>query len=350
MAEPTDEAMNRRYVRTFLFSMRIDSPLAKLHVITKVIAVLATSVLIVRLMDTHAPDPLGAGLLMSIGLASLLLSGAGRWLYQSYLIVIFPMLVVIFATWIIFNPQPGTLTYLSLPLYDGILDLRLTPWLPLCLGVTYLVWRLSRLWWLGLLLGVAIAQGAAQFSWWPALPLTQAPFFKPLMLVISDTNLLVALTKVMGYAAMVFVSLSLIMTTRDVEFIGAMQQLRTPYIATFFLSIVLRTLNSAVMDYEAIQQAQVARGLNLKPRSLFRRLRDLAQLSVPLVATMIRRSTEVSDAVLARGFHLGKIAPTEYREAQAFHAGDWAILGIQALLLALVFGFSLNLTRVVGWV
>jgi energy-coupling factor transporter transmembrane protein EcfT len=349
MAEPTDEGMSRRYVRTFLFSMRINSPLAKLHVISKVVTILATSVLIVRLMDAHDPDPLGAGLLMGVGLASLLLSGAGRWLYHSYLVVIFPMLIVIFATWIIFNPHPGTITYFSLQLYDGTFDIRLTPWLPLCLGVTYVVWRLSRLWWLGLLLGIAIAQGAAQLSWWPLLPLTQVVFFRPLTLVISDTNLLVALTKVMGYAAMVFVSLTLIMTTRDIEFIGAMQQLRAPYVATFFLSIILRTLNSAVMDYEAIQQAQVARGLNLQPRSLFRRLRDLAQLSVPLVATMIRRSTEVSDAVLARGFHLGQVAPTEYREAQALRASDWAILAFQGLLLALVFGLSINLTHVVGW-
>ena len=53
MAEPTDEALNRRYVRTFLFSMRINSPLAKLHVITKVVVVLATSLLIVRLMLVH---------------------------------------------------------------------------------------------------------------------------------------------------------------------------------------------------------------------------------------------------------------------------------------------------------
>jgi energy-coupling factor transporter transmembrane protein EcfT len=283
-----DDKSGKQYVRTFLFSMQINSPLARLHVITKVVIILVTSTLIVRLMDARDPDPLGVGVLMVAGLALLLLSGAGRWLFRSYLVVIFPMLSVLFVTWVIFNRDPGTHVFLSLPITQQV------------------------------------------------------------SLVVSDVNLLAALTKVLGYAAMVFVSLTLVMTTRDIEFVGAMQQLRVPYVATFFLSLVLRTLSSAVMDYETIRQAQVARGVALQPRSLPGRLRDMAHMSVPLVATMIRRSTEVSDAVVARGFRLGGAAPTEYHEAQSLHAVDWAVLALQGLLLAAVFYPSANLTHWIG--
>jgi energy-coupling factor transporter transmembrane protein EcfT len=283
-----DDKSGKQYVRTFLFSMQINSPLARLHVITKVVIILVTSTLIVRLMDAGDPDPFGVGLLMVISLALLLLSGAGRWLFRSYLVVIFPMLSVLFITWVIFNSDPGTHAYLFLPIYQKI------------------------------------------------------------TLVVSDANLLVALTKVLGYAAMVFASLALVMTTRDIEFVGAMRQLRVPYVAAFFLSLVLRSLSNAVMDYETIRQAQIARGINLQPRSLPAKIRDMAHMSVPLVATMIRRSIEVGDAVIARGFRLGGAAPAEYHEAQPLHAGDWVVLALQGLLLVAVFYPSANLTHWIG--
>jgi energy-coupling factor transporter transmembrane protein EcfT len=283
-----DDKAGKQYVRTFLFSMRINSPLARLHVITKVVIILVNSTLIVRLMDASQPDPLGVGVLMIAALALLLLSGAGRWLFRSYLVVIFPMLSVLFVTWVIFNRDPGTHVYLSLPITQQV------------------------------------------------------------TLVASDANLLTAFTKVLGYAAMVFVSLTLVMTTRDIEFAGAMQQLRIPYVAAFFFSLVLRTLSNAVMDYETIRQAQIARGIALQARSLPARIRDMAHMSVPLVATMVRRSTEVSDAVIARGFRLGGMAPTEYHEAQSLHAVDWLVLALQGVLLVGVFYPSANLTHWIG--
>jgi energy-coupling factor transporter transmembrane protein EcfT len=283
-----DDKAGKQYVRTFLFSMRINSPLARLHVITKVVIILVNSTLIVRLMDASQPDPLGVGVLMIAALALLLFSGAGRWLFQSYLVVIFPMLSVLFVTWVIFNRDPGTHVYLSLPITQQV------------------------------------------------------------TLVASDANLLTAFTKVLGYAAMVFVSLTLVMTTRDIEFAGAMQQLRIPYVAAFFFSLVLRTLSNAVMDYETIRQAQIARGIALQARSLPARIRDMAHMSVPLVATMVRRSTEVSDAVIARGFRLGGMAPTEYHEAQSLHAVDWLVLALQGVLLVGVFYPSANLTHWIG--
>jgi energy-coupling factor transporter transmembrane protein EcfT len=283
-----DDKAGKQYVRTFLFSMRINSPLARLHVITKVVIILVNSTLIVRLMDASQPDPLGVGVLMIAALALLLFSGAGRWLFQSYLVVIFPMLSVLFVTWVIFNRDPGTHVYLSLPITPQV------------------------------------------------------------TLVASDANLITAFTKVLGYAAMVFVSLTLVMTTRDIEFAGAMQQLRIPYVAAFFFSLVLRTLSNAVMDYETIRQAQIARGITLQARSLPARIRDMAHMSVPLVATMVRRSTEVSDAVIARGFRLGGMAPTEYHEAQSLHAVDWLVLALQGVLLVGVFYPSANLTHWIG--
>ena len=351
---PSDQQPRRRitrhYARAFLFSVRAGSPLARLHVITKAMLVLGVSALVVRFMRTGDPDPVGAGLLMLVSFGLLLLSGAGRWLFRSYLGAIFPMLCLLTLVWIVFNPNPGSVTYFSLPLHDGVIDLRLTPWLPLFAVSAALAGRLARRRppWLGLLLGFAVAHAAAWLPGWPAHTIARLALFQPVSLLVSDANLLLALTKAMGYAALVFVSLLFMMTTRDTEFLGAMRQFRLPYSAAFFFSLGLRNLSSAALDFEAIRQAQVARGGALHRPSLWGRLRDLAGVSLPLTAALIRRTTEVSDAVAARGYRLGMPAPVDFHEIQPLRAADIAVLALLALLLLGALGFSIHFTRVLG--
>jgi hypothetical protein len=62
---PSKPDRGKEYVRTFLFSMRLDAPLNHLHVITKFVGILILSVVLVRVMDEHNPDPLMAGLLLA---------------------------------------------------------------------------------------------------------------------------------------------------------------------------------------------------------------------------------------------------------------------------------------------
>jgi energy-coupling factor transporter transmembrane protein EcfT len=339
----------KRYVRTFLFSMQLGAPLNQLHVITKFVAILILSVVLVRVMDQQRPDLLLAGVLLVLTLLSLYWGGVTRWLFRSYLVIIFPMFSFLLLTWIAFTPDPGTVTYLRWPLYSGEVTLGLSLAGAAFLLSVALTYALSRRLLPGLLLGIAAAVLLAQLTPNPGLRLGSYPFLAPYAFILSDRNLVIAVTKVLGYAAMVFSSLLLVMTTRDAGLIAALRQLRTPYLGRFFLAIVFRTLSLSLLDYEVIRQAQVARGINLRRAGLLGLLRNIARMSVPLVATMLRRASEIGDALQARGFALNR-RDGDFVEIRRLGLLDVLVLiGLLALAVA-VFGFSANLTHLVlGW-
>jgi len=347
-ASPSTQREGKEYVRTFLFSMKINSPLARLHILTKVAGVLLISLVIVRLMDMNDPDPVGAVAMAVVSLVALFMGGALIWLFRSYLFVIFPMLSTLFITWLIFNPDRGTRVYLDLPLYDGTITLALSLSLLTLIVVPMITYRLTRTFFWGLVAGIVLAVALNRLGLNPRIVLAEVPFFHSLNLVVSDKNVVVATTKVFGYATMVFLSLTLVMTTRDAETLGAMHQARVPYSVSFFTSVMLRSLSMAVLDYGTIRQAQVARGVDIKRKSILGKILDLARISVPLIVTMIRRSTEVGDAVMARGMTRLSTQPVEFRETRPIRAIDLILLMLFVLLAIAVLGLHFNLTHLLG--
>lgn len=338
----------RAYVRSFLFSVKIDSPLARLHVVTKLVLVLALSVVIVRFINTANPDPLGAILLALLATLALYLSGVMRWVFHSYLLVLFPALLGMALTWVIFNPDPGAGVLWRIPVYNGQITLGVSLGLALFLAfaVGWYVVRRGVFW--GLVGGLALALAVTHLVGNPSLTFARFEFFHPLAIIVSQRNLAVAVTKALGYAAMIFVSLLLVMTTRDIELTGAMMQMRVPYVASFFVSTMLRSLSMALSDYSTIRQAQIARGVSLRKKNFLQIIADLAYMAVPLTATMLRRSSEVGDAVLIRGFSMQTRNPTEFHEVRRFTWVDGVVLGICALFVVIIFVFRLNITQLLG--
>ena len=94
----------------------------------------------------------------------------------------------------------------------------------------------------------------------PSLTFAEIQIGRPIVITISEQNVVVGITKALGYGAMMLVSLMLVMTSRDIEIIGAMRQCRVPYVASFFTATMLRSLSMALFDYSTIRQAQIARG------------------------------------------------------------------------------------------
>jgi energy-coupling factor transporter transmembrane protein EcfT len=322
--------------------MRLGAPLSRLHVLTKFFGIIILSFVIIRVMDEKNPDPVMAAFLFVLALLALSLGGVTRWLFRSYMVIIFPMFLFLFLTWVAFTPIPGKQVYFSWPLYQGKIDVGISIAGIAFLGVALLHYFLTKKIARGLLFGLVLAVVISEFTPNPRMILTSLPFLSPYTLILSDQNTIVAGTKVLGYAAMVFMSLMLVMTTRDNELTAALRQARMPYMGRFFLSIVFRTLSLSLMDFETIRQAQVARGISVQQKSIFTILRNMALMSVPLVATMLRRSSEIGDALQVRGFSFERTGQ-EFLEIQPFRALDGVVLLFLAGLAVAVLGFQLNL-------
>jgi energy-coupling factor transporter transmembrane protein EcfT len=333
----------RLYVRSFLFSRRIDAPFARIHLLARVLLVLCMSGVQLRSINASYPDIVTASILW---LASLLLfigSGMHPRTARLYFLITIPALFSLFTTWILFNPIPGKLTLLQWQVYPGYIDVSLAAWQGIWLAIFAGYFLKTRKVLTGILLATGVVLILSFLLPLPAWTFARVAFFHPLTLLISDTSLLVAITKVIGYSGMIFTTISLVVTSRDIELIGALRQLRLPQPIIFFLSTVFRALDLALTDYMTVHQAQIARAINARPRSFIRQLRDLGSIAVPMVAIMIRRSSEIGDALLARGYRLNQ-PNSDFYETSPWRPIDWIVLAICAGLLYLTFQPGFNLT------
>jgi energy-coupling factor transporter transmembrane protein EcfT len=347
LTDSTGPGRGQKWVRTFLFSMRIDSPLAGLHAITKFVLVLGVSLVLMGMISTAHPDPLGCVLLVALAFLLLWLSGVIRWLFRSYLVVIFPMLLSLFLSWIVFNPNPGSRILFSRQTYSGTLNIGVSVAMVVFVAIIvgYYLFTKQLYWGIfgAVIVALIISQTPLNLSW----TFVSFPFHQPLTLIISDQTVFVAATKVLGYGAMVLMTFLLVLTTRDVEVVGALRKLPgMPYVICLFSSLMLRSLNIAMIDFSTVRQAQVARGVNVQKKNIVAKIRDMAYLTVPLIANMMRRSTEISDALSARGYEMGS-KPTVYREVKPFHVVDYLLIVGTVVLVVGVLAGGLNITDVV---
>jgi energy-coupling factor transporter transmembrane protein EcfT len=328
-------------MRSFFFSRRIGAPFPEVHLIARTMFVLCLSSALLRTI-VH-PDLVGACLLWCVSFVLFLTSGMNARVARLYFLLTLPALMSLFLTWTLFNPIPGQITLVQLPVYPGYISIGLALWQAVWLGIVggYFLWTRK------LILGILVATVAAfvvarlfpQLSW----TLTQVAFFHPLTVLISDRGLLVAITKVIGYSGMILCTIALVVTGRDAELIGTLRQLHIPQPVIFFLSTVFRALDLALSDYDTIRQAQLARAVNARPRSFLRRLRDLGNIAVPMVAMMIRRSSEIGDALLARGYSLGRPA-ADFYETRPLRLIDWVMIALSLFLLYLALGSHPDIT------
>jgi len=334
--------VGRRYVRSFVFARRIDAPLARVHPLARTLLIFCLSAAQLRTIATAQSDLAGAILFWLLALAIFLSSGISIRIARLYFLLTLPTLFSLFMTWTILNTSPGVILF-QLPVYSGQLALGLSLWQGgwLLLVLAYYLWRKRFL--AGILLASLLILILTRLFVLPTWTFAHVSFFHALTITLTDRGLLLAITKVVGYAGMVLCTISLLITGRDTELIGALRQLHCPQAIIFFLSTVFRAFNLALADYETIHQAQLVRAINARPRSFVRHLRDLAAIAVPMVAMMIRRSNEIGDALLARGFRLDQ-PNSDFYETLPWHGIDWLMLLISVVLLLFALGAHPTLT------
>ena len=98
------------------------------------------------------------------------------------------------------------------------------------------------------------------------------------------------------------------------------------------LTLGFATVGLLSKQTEIITDAQKARGYDVKPKNLIRRLQVFAALLLPIFLATLERSQDISVAILSRGFDYNISART-YRRQLKFQTRDYIVLAILVLLL-----------------
>jgi energy-coupling factor transport system permease protein len=139
----------------------------------------------------------------------------------------------------------------------------------------------------------------------------------------------------------------LMVTTHPSEFAASLNRIGVPYSIAYAVSLTMRYIPDVQRDYQAISQAQQARGLPLsaggKSRSLKKnnpvsRLKNAARLLLPLIFSSLDRIDVVSHAMELRGF--GKHKKRTWYSARPFTAADIVTLVLAVLLFAFGMWFT----------
>jgi energy-coupling factor transporter transmembrane protein EcfT len=327
--------------------MRTGTPVEKLHVITKVFMIVAFSILTLYMFDIPVsqggPDIIGLFLMMALTFILLAISRTAKYLVTSYLVLSIPVLLAQFFWWLFFSESlPGA--KMTFYLWPGFLPIGIST---VVLVVTFvLVYLKTRsifvsltpallLWWFTVMPSVL---SYSPLATWFKFPLGGAYSFS-----LPQWSAYVGFAKALGYGVLIYTSFLFLLTTRDAEIGGALRQLRVSFRKAFFVMLMFRNLNTILLDYESIRMAQVARASTVIRSGILSRMKDLAYVSIPLVATMIRRSTEMGVALYARGFEASK-GMTDYKETKRLSSIDYMIMGILVafLIYEVILGHSIT--------
>ncbi|MDP2777462.1 MAG: energy-coupling factor transporter transmembrane component T, partial [Anaerolineales bacterium] len=98
------------------------------------------------------------------------------------------------------------------------------------------------------------------------------------------------------------------------------------------LTLGFATVGLLSKQTEIITDAQKARGYNVQPKNLIRRVQVLTALLLPIFVATLERSQDISVAILSRGFDYN-IGARTYRRELKFKLVDYIVLAVIVLLL-----------------
>ena len=136
------------------------------------------------------------------------------------------------------------------------------------------------------------------------------------------------------YITIIPPAILLIVATHPSEFAASLNRIGVPYTASYSVSLTLRYIPDVQRDFEAISQAQQARGLELSRKaSWIKRLKRTVPLLLPLIFSSLDRIDVISLAMELRGF--GKNTKRSWYSAKPFSHRDKLVLVISALLFVI---------------
>jgi energy-coupling factor transport system permease protein len=155
---------------------------------------------------------------------------------------------------------------------------------------------------------------------------------------VTQAGVVVALAMGFRLLSLCGISLLFLMTTSQDAFIRSLRGMKIPPTLEFSLGYALRSTTTLADDTTQIMDAQRSRGLELDTGNLVRNRNKLTALFVPVTVSLLKRSKNTSDAMLARGYR--QSMPLSRYKPPVFGNGDIVMGSILVVLLLLLIGVN----------
>ena len=135
------------------------------------------------------------------------------------------------------------------------------------------------------------------------------------------------------YFTVVPVVLMFMVTTNPSEFAASMNRLGISYNVGYAIAIALRYVPDVQSDFTKIKHAQEARGIEMSNKaSIFKRLKNMANIIFPLIFSSMDRIDVVSNAMELRGF--GKMKKRTWYMGKPLERNDYLTLAFVVCFVA----------------
>lgn len=179
---------------------------------------------------------------------------------------------------------------------------------------------------------IVVALFVVGFVVWPAFAepggrvLLETPFGS-----LTEREVLFALGRSERIAAFIVGGLLFVTTTSNEEIVAGMRSLGLPYAFCFAVGTALRLFPTFLGSVGTVQQAQAARGHEVRG-GLLERLRGYLPLIIPVFMTAIRNVNTQAMALEARGFDTRR--GRTFYDHQTFRVADWLVTAFGVVLFA----------------
>jgi len=119
---------------------------------------------------------------------------------------------------------------------------------------------------------------------------------------VTQAGVVLALAMGFRLLSICGISLLFLMTTSQDDFIRSLRGMKIPPTFEFSLGYALRSTTTLADDATQIMDAQRSRGLELDRGNIVKNRNKLTALFVPVTVSLLKRSKNTSDAMLARGY------------------------------------------------
>jgi energy-coupling factor transport system permease protein len=166
--------------------------------------------------------------------------------------------------------------------------------------------------------------------------------------VVTSEQMLYQATKTLKYASVVPLGIIFFLSTNPSELAASINRAGVSYKAAFAFSLTLRYFPDLIRDYQDISAAQQCRGLDLsKKEKLGTRLKNILNITIPLIFSTLDRIETISNTMDLRGF--GREKKRTWYSAKPLKGNDIFALSLALALFAGTIALSIFVNHSKFW-